>query len=425
MRHALVVGLTLVVSASAVGADKPIPQDAARKEKRYRDRLEWNRKTLQGGYDKVGKKDPRWDKPAREALELAAKMFTPQFDPFIDPADVHVLTRKAIDAGCTDPFILYLNARTSVGTNFPGMPQYNKQLRDAAVAMSASQYSPYRRAVAEEAAIRPEASKANLPEKERRELEKRLDGIIDLLARSVAEDPRNQDWESGWFDKINAVIAWHRQLGGDYKAAFDRVDARLAKIKGIEALRLTVKGFFLVTWAWEARTNQVARQVTEEQFRTFAQRCMDARVTLLKAWKLNPDEPNVARTMMMVEKGIGQGDREAMETWFERAMMVDGDDREACWQKLDWLDPKWYGGESSDAMIAFGRACAETRNWHNGISLLIADAHFRHWAMLPQENRLNYMRSQEVWPEIRSVYEVYFKHYPDDDVQRSKFAMIC
>jgi hypothetical protein len=340
MRHALVVGLTLVISASAVGADKPIPQDAARMQKRYRDRLEWNRKTLQGGYDEVGKKDPRWDKPAREALELAAKMFTPQFDPFINPADVHVLTKKAIDAGCTDPLILYLNARTSVGPYFAGMPQYNKLLREAADAMSASQYSPYRRAVAEEAAIRHMASKANLAEKERHELEKRLDGIIDLIAKSVTEDPRNQDWEAGWFEKINAVIAWHRQLGADYKAAFDRVDARLVKIKGIEALRLTVKGFFLVNWAWEARTNQIARQVTEEQFRTFAQRCMEARETLMKAWKLNPDEPNLARTMMIVEKGIGQGDRDAMETWFERAMTVDGDDQLACLQKLDWLDPK-------------------------------------------------------------------------------------
>ena len=152
---------------------------------------------------------------------------------------------------------------------------------------------------------------------------------------------------------------------------------------------------------------------------------MEARAALMKAWKLNPDEPNVARTMMVVEKGIGQGDRDAMETWFERAMMVDGDDQLACLQKLDWLDPKWYGGESPDAMIAFGRACAATKNWHNGITLLVGDAHFRHWAMLPQDQRVNYMRSPEVWPEIKSVYDEYLKHYPDDDVQRSKFAMIC
>ncbi len=129
--------------------------------------------------------------------------------------------------------------------------------------------------------------------------------------------------------------------------------------------------------------------------------------------------------MLIVEKGIGQGDREKMETWFDRAMKADGNSHQACLQKLDWLDPKWYGGGSFDEMLAFGKACAATKNWHNGITLLAADAHFRVWQRLPQGERVKYMRSPEVWNEVRSVYDEYFKHYPDDDVQRSKFAMIC
>ena len=64
--------------------------------------------------------------------------------------------------------------------------------------------------------------------------------------------------------------------------------------------------------------------------------------------------------MLEVEKAIGGGDREAMETWFERAMKANGNDRDACWSKLDWLDPKWYGGDSWDAMLAFGKACRAT-----------------------------------------------------------------
>ena len=81
MRRPLVVGLTVLVSAAAVGAETPIPQDAVRMEKRRRERLEWNRRTLRGAYDKVGKKDPRWDEPAREAMDLAARMFSEQVDP--------------------------------------------------------------------------------------------------------------------------------------------------------------------------------------------------------------------------------------------------------------------------------------------------------------------------------------------------------
>ena len=80
MRHRLVIGLTLLLSAAATGADKPIPQDHARMEQRARERLEWNRQTLQGAYDKVGKKDRRWDESAREALDLAARMFSARVD---------------------------------------------------------------------------------------------------------------------------------------------------------------------------------------------------------------------------------------------------------------------------------------------------------------------------------------------------------
>ena len=99
-----------MLAAAAIGADKPIPQDTVRMEKRSRDRLEWNRQTLQGSYDKAGKKDPRWDEPAREALEMAARMFSFQVDPVLHPNDVHVPAKKAVDAGCDDPLILYLYA---------------------------------------------------------------------------------------------------------------------------------------------------------------------------------------------------------------------------------------------------------------------------------------------------------------------------
>ncbi len=76
MRPMLVIGLYFLVAAQAIAADKPIPQDTAQMERRSRELLDWNRRTLQGAYDKFGKRDPRWDKPAREAMDLAARMFS-------------------------------------------------------------------------------------------------------------------------------------------------------------------------------------------------------------------------------------------------------------------------------------------------------------------------------------------------------------
>jgi hypothetical protein len=57
------------------------PQDKAAIEKRRHDLLAWNRRTLQEAYDQVGKKNPRWDEPARKTLDLAARMFSGEVDP--------------------------------------------------------------------------------------------------------------------------------------------------------------------------------------------------------------------------------------------------------------------------------------------------------------------------------------------------------
>ncbi len=425
MRLALVVGLTLAITSSAVGDDRPIPQDAARITKRFEERLVWNRKTLQRAYDQVGKKDPRWDVPAREALELAARMFAKQVDPVINNAEIHAKAKKAVDAGCDDPMIKYLFARTSFGTESSFRRDYDRLVQSACQALEDSGYSPYRRAVAIRVAVETKAWMLTLTPEQRKELERKLDTALDLLPRSIIEDPRGVDWDDAWYRDIRSVIAAHRQLSGDYKAAFDRVDARLAKIRAVEALRLAIKGDFLVNYAWEARTAQVAAKVTEDQFRAFEARLVEAREVLTRAWKLNPTLPHVADSMLTVEKGIGGGDREAMETWFLRAMTLDPNDQQACWAKLDWLDPKWYGGGSFDEMLAFAKACAATGNYRDGITLLVGDAHFRVWQRLPQGERVKYMRDPEVWNEIRAVYDEYFKHYPDDDAQRSKFAMIA
>ena len=56
MRSMLTIGLAFFMVAEAVGAEKPIPQDIVGMEKERRERLEWNIRTTQGAYDKVGKK---------------------------------------------------------------------------------------------------------------------------------------------------------------------------------------------------------------------------------------------------------------------------------------------------------------------------------------------------------------------------------
>ena len=57
MRYAPIVAVSFFMAAAAIGAVKPIPQNVAKMEKHRRERLEWNRRTTAGAYDKVGTTD--------------------------------------------------------------------------------------------------------------------------------------------------------------------------------------------------------------------------------------------------------------------------------------------------------------------------------------------------------------------------------
>jgi hypothetical protein len=112
-----------------------------------------------------------------------------------------------------------------------------------------------------------------------------------------------------------------------------------------------------------------------------------------------------------------------MEKWFERAMTLDDNCLAACNQKLDYLKARWHG--SDEEALAFGRTCRETRNIASGIPLILATAHLDIYLMLPLVRRREYMQSEEVWNEIRGVYEDHLKRFPDDGAARSRYACCC
>src|SRR4029453_13928227 len=114
---------------------------------------------------------------------------------------------------------------------------------------------------------------------------------------------------------------------------------QLAKIPELNVLRLQLKGDFLIKSAWEARGVGFIDTVTPEGAKLFHQRPAEARSVLKKAWDLKPDESRTATLMLSVELGIGGGNRDQMEMWFERAMKADGNNRDACHAKMAWLEP--------------------------------------------------------------------------------------
>ncbi len=425
MRAPLIAAVVLSTMASAAGADKPLQQDKARMAALLKENLDWNRQTLGAEYERAGKKDPRWDAAARQALDLAAQYFSQQTEPWVSPTQIYNAARKAVAAGCDDPMILYLYGRMSAGANYPGPAEYTRRMQAAADTLWSSRYSPIRRAVAMTFSYQVDPITAASTPEARHKVEQILEAILDLLADSVAQDPKGFAWYRNWFDNLLAEIYGYEMLGMTYKAAYDRVDARLGKVVGIEPLRLLFKGNAYINWGWEARTTAFAPFVGDQQFRDLRSRLTVARAALEQAWKLEHHLPRVAQLRIEVEKAIGDGDRAKMETWFERAMEANPNDYHACWSKLDWLDPKWHGGDSFNEMMAFGRACKASGNWVSGITLIGVDAYNRYSSRLPFEESREYLSSPVVWGDIRTVYEQYLKYYPDRYDERSKYAYLC
>jgi hypothetical protein len=422
MRHLLVIGLLFLTAADAVGADKPIPQDPARSEKRRSERLEWNRRTLQGAYDKVGKKSPKWDKAAHEAMELAARMFSLQIEPAIQPAEIYKPAKTAVDAGCDDTMVVYLSNRFAFGPDHPGEKEAIRRMKASAKALAASQYPAIRRAMTLQVAGDYAIGGKESGEETRKEAEHDYDAALALLPTSVATDERNEFWEDRWLDTFNSLIQGYRALGIDAQTAYGRVDAALAKIPGLKGLRLQLRGFFLIASAQDTRGTNAAAQVPAEAMAIAMNRMRTAGKALKESWEVRPSA-KTAYYLMGIEKALGGGDRAAMELWFNRAMTADGDLFEACLEKLDWLDPHWHG--TSQEMIAFGRACAATKNWRTGITLLIGDAHIRVYSMLPMGEKTKYMSKPEVWSDVKPVFDEYLKHFPNDAAARSRYAELA
>ena len=75
-----------------------------------------------------------------------------------------------------------------------------------------------------------------------------------------------------------------------------------------------------------------------------------------------------------------------------------------------------------EEMLAFGRACRDTKNWRAGITLLLADAHRQASHQLAKDEQRKYLYSDEVWKDIWEVYTDYIGHYPYDHVAHSRYA---
>lgn len=384
--------------SKSASVDSGIPQSDA-----GRDRLSWNISTLGDAYEKVGKRNGKWNHAAREALDGFARLrFNRDSAGRTDFQFVATNCAVAVAAGCDDPLIAYLHARYVLANRNIAATALAESLRKAAESLNNSLYPPIRKFYASLRAAEQLKSVAgtNTPPE--------VHDFRRLAIAYIAEALEDKTMPIGEVDDAcHDILRALKVSKVGYEACYRRIERPLFANWPNEATTFLLKGEFHLKYAWFGRGAGYANGVSEEGWKLFAERLAVAATALEKAWELNPRDARIPTTMIDVEEGQGKG-RARMELWFDRAMSLDPNNYEACSKKLHYLYPQWYG--SREEMIAFGKQCASFEKWGGTVPLILSDAHREYWLYLEDAAvKQTYWNRPDVWPEIQMSFERFFQ----------------
>jgi hypothetical protein len=111
--------------------------------------------------------------------------------------------------------------------------------------------------------------------------------------------------------------------------------------------------------AWAARGNDYAEYVSRDMTEGFKARLWEARNHLIKAWALEPGFPEAAAEMITV--CMGEGKKEELRTWFDRAVALQLDDVDAYSHYRYAIWPRWYG--SHRQIFELGKQAFDTHRF--------------------------------------------------------------
>ncbi len=397
-------GLMLIVAVGCVALSltackKPRPK-LSNKEAQQ-ERLAWNLDTLVKAYDKSGYTGADWDEPARRALDAFARFRTPSLwrqQPW--PQIIATNCVAAVAAGCDDPMIDYLRIRYALAqTN--SREVFAEQLCKAAASMQKSSYPSIRKFYASIRAVdQLYSAYGNNVDKSR--LSEAGGSLMEHLLDAL-RDPKIPIGE--FYDAAEEGLAKYQWDKDVYGPSFAQVEKLVFQNWPDDARAWLLKAEGNIALAWQARGTGYAKEVTEEGWKVFHKRLAVADDALERAWKLDPKNWQIPSTALDVELGLGKG-RANMEMWFERAMMLNPANYEACAKKLHYLKPEWHG--SADEMLAFGRECVNSTEWRGAVPLILVEAHSAIAGFLEEAQREDYWKRPDVWPDIELAYERFF-----------------
>jgi hypothetical protein len=361
---------------------------------------EWDLMTLLQGYRSSGRTNALWDTDAKRALEYYVDSMN---DGFRDFSSLTKATTAAIAAGCKDPMIQYLRVRYETKDVHDFVQAFDAMLR--------SQYHPRFKFLAGLRAA--EASRGVNLAMDRSQLFNWTTVCLEDYARDT-NAPLDQLLQRAnqWLDHANTK-AWHDGVGSDLVPIVERRC-------GTTELGLVFLGQAEIRKAWDERGRGYAGKVSEAGWKGFEARLDSAEGFLNKAWRMNTNRAATAHQMMRVELGQGQG-LARMDRWFKRVMALDTNHYDAAMLMSFYLEPRWYGSE--EKCLTFARTCVASPVWGGKVPLALADTHRSLAKYYSLSNSPAYWQRPQVWTDVKSSYDKFFKLHPESLAERHEYAL--
>jgi hypothetical protein len=172
--------------------------------------------------------------------------------------------------------------------------------------------------------------------------------------------------------------------------------------------------------AWEERGGGFVDTVTEQGWQGFSEHLQTAETYLVKAWQMNTNSYETAFLMMRLELGQGKG-RSVMQERFNRAMALSPNSYEAASLMGFYLEPRWHGTSDQES-LEFARSCVSSTNWFGNVPLVLADLHHSLAKFLKLQESPKYWHRPQVWLDVQSSYEKFFKFSPGAYSWRHNYA---
>jgi len=384
--------------------------------------LAWFYDTFVGGYVKSADRDGPWDAEALTAAWLAARHWGRDAER-VEPCEVLRAAEGAVEAGCADPLITFIHAEMTSKVRDYSSARARRQIVHAAAGVIDGDLPVALRFWILNEAVNLCAGARFPPTIEKA-------GEFSLAATRLIPELLDDDEAPAWFvrDIYPYISIGRSKKYADRTAEFERFYTATAAARPTGSLAHTLKGYFYVGHAWEARGGGWASEVTKEGWRLFRERLLIAKESLLEATRRDPDNGHAWAWLITVSAGLSEP-LEQQVAYLDRALDADVNNARAYENALWFLRPRWGG--SYDAMRVLARAVFERVRDTPGADALMALVLVDAEAGIAADLRLagddsieedaraaaHWVRP-EVWPVVKEAYDFVLERRP-----RSRMSM--